>query len=101
MRAAAMAELGKSDDSDDDDASDDGLHNPVDYALRTWQEHRLHDSYPEPGGLNDQDPSLVMEDWGFLNARFNWWFATLSDMDDGGGDLFAEPDGDLPDWGDL
>ena len=95
MRAAAMAELGKSDDNDDDEF-DGGLNNPADYVLGTWAEHRLHDVLPEPGGFNDQDPSLVMEDWGLLNQIFNRWFARLSDDDgDDDDDLFDEPEGDV------
>lgn len=39
------------------------------YVIRTWIEHRLHHTYPEPGGYNDQDPYL-MEDWHTLNLCY-------------------------------
>ena len=43
-----------------------------------------------------------MEDWGFLNVRFNWWFATLNDMEDNGNDaLFDEPEDDVKGWEEL
>lgn len=84
---------------EDDDASDEGLHNPAYHICATWQEHRLHGNYPEAGGYGDQDPSLVMEDWGYLNMRFNWWFSTLSQLDRDD-DLFRTDEA-APDWSDL
>lgn len=87
---------------EDDDASDEGLNNPAYHICATWQEHRLHGNYPEAGGYSDQDPSLVIEDWGYVNTRFNWWFATLNDMgDNDNGALFDEPGGDVKGWQEL
>ncbi len=101
MRAAAMAELGKSDDEDEDDGDDDeGLNNPADYVAATWQEHRLHHTYPQSDGYDNQDPSL-MHDWGYLTSRFNWWFANLSALDGDDDALFDEPGGDVKGWQEL
>lgn len=34
----------------------------VNYAIRTWLDHRRHGTYPRAGGYDDQDPDL-MDDW--------------------------------------
>jgi len=97
VRTAALAELGKLDD-DADDSEPDGLNNDLGYVISTWQEHRLHDAYPEAGGYNDQDPGLVQHDWGVLNMRFNYWLNWLKDSDD---DDALDFDDDAPDWREL
>lgn len=45
--------------------------------MATWYEHRQHGTYPAPGGFNDQDAALVIDDWGLINKQFN----TLEDDD--------------------
>ena len=47
------------------------MHYPLWYAQATWYEHREHGKYPAPGGFNDQDARLVIDDWGVINMRFN------------------------------
>lgn len=42
------------------------LFHEVNYAIRTWLDHRKHGSYPKPGGYDRQDPFL-MADWHTLN----------------------------------
>lgn len=37
------------------------LHHEVNYAIRTWLDHRAHGSYPNPGGYNKQDPLLMAD----------------------------------------
>lgn len=45
------------------------LHYDVDYVIRTWFEHKLHHTYPEAGGYNDQDEYL-MQDWHVMNVYY-------------------------------
>lgn len=61
----------KSEEEDDSELMPelDALHHDEDYVVRTWIEHKLHHTYPEPGGYNDQDPYL-MEDWHTLNLCY-------------------------------
>jgi hypothetical protein len=42
------------------------LNHEVNYAIRTWLDHRKHGIYPRAGGYDDQDPDL-MADWHTLN----------------------------------
>lgn len=42
----------------------------IDYVIRTWMEHRIHHTYPELGGYNDQDDHL-MRDWHTMNIYYN------------------------------
>ena len=42
----------------------------VDYVIRTWLEHKIHHTYPEPGGYNDQDEDL-MDDWHTVNMYYS------------------------------
>lgn len=41
----------------------------ADYAIRTWLEHRLHHTYPDVGGYNDQSLELML-DWHKLNVYY-------------------------------
>ena len=36
-------------------------------------EHKLHHTYPAPGGYDDQD-DLLMKDWAVINRRVNFYF---------------------------
>lgn len=40
-----------------------------DYVMRTWLEHKLHHTYPDLGGYNDQDEYL-MRDWHTMNLYY-------------------------------
>ena len=40
-----------------------------DYVIQTWVEHKIHHTYPDSGGYNDQDPYL-MEDWHTMNLCY-------------------------------
>lgn len=42
------------------------IYHDVDYVMRTWLEHKIHHTYPEPGGYNDQCEWL-MRDWHVVN----------------------------------
>lgn len=42
------------------------LSHEVNYAIRTWLDHRKHGSYPKPGGYDRQCPFL-MADWHTLS----------------------------------
>jgi hypothetical protein len=60
----------KGEDDDDELLPElDALHYNEDYVIRTWIEHKIHHTYPEPGGYNDQDPYL-MSDWHTLNLCY-------------------------------
>lgn len=41
----------------------------VHYALNTWFHHRMHHVYPESGGYNSQDESL-MQDWTTISLYY-------------------------------
>lgn len=41
----------------------------IDYVIRTWLEHKLHHTYPDIGGYNDQDSDL-MDDWHIMNVYY-------------------------------
>lgn len=45
------------------------LFHDADYAIRTWLEHRLHHTYPDIGGYNDQC-AYLMRDWHSLNIYY-------------------------------
>lgn len=53
-------------DEDEDDSDNPPFHHPLDYVMETWTEHKLHHTYPESGGYNDQD-ALLMKDWHTVN----------------------------------
>jgi hypothetical protein len=40
-----------------------------DYVMRTWLEHKIHHTYPDRGGYNDQDEYL-MRDWHTMNVYY-------------------------------
>ncbi len=67
MRAYVAAEKGEENDDIPDEP--ERLHFEINYVIRTWLEHKLHHTYPELGGYNDQDPWL-MEDWHTLNMFY-------------------------------
>lgn len=48
-----------------------GLYYPLDYVLRTWNEHRQYHVLPDAGGWNDQDWRLVEHDWPLVTMRYN------------------------------
>lgn len=60
----------KGEDEDDDVLPDlSELNHDAEYVIRTWIEHKLHHTYPEPGGYNDQDEYL-MDDWHTMNLCY-------------------------------
>lgn len=61
-------------------ADDEGFWYPFWYAQATWLEHRRNGNYPAPGGFDDQDARLVIDDWGVLNKRMNALNADLPDF---------------------
>lgn len=71
-------QLGKNDDEDDELEDEVHLHYPLDYALETWQEHRLHHTYPAPGGYDDQD-AFLMKDWHVINLRVSYFYGLYKD----------------------
>lgn len=84
--------LGKSLDPDDGLPVDWGLNYGAREALTTWLEHDRYGTLPEMGAYNDQDPQLVMEDWGVINRRYNELWQLLIDHKD------DDPEIDAPDW---
>lgn len=52
-------------------SDDEGFWYPLWYVQATWLEHRQNGNYPAPGGFDDQDARLVIDDWGVLNKRMN------------------------------
>lgn len=47
------------------------LNYPYPYVVRTWLDYRKFGIYPEAGGYNNQDPMLVIHDWGLMNERYS------------------------------
>ena len=64
--------MGKDNASPDDDELEITLTYPLDYVIETWLEHKLHHTYPAPGGYDDQD-ALLMQDWSTVNRRVNYY----------------------------
>lgn len=64
-------EKGEDDEDDENELLPDlpALNHDAEYVIRTWIEHKLHHTYPEPGGYNDQDEYL-MEDWHTMNLCY-------------------------------
>lgn len=49
--------------------------------IDTWLGYRNHGTLPEPGGFNDQDPQLVIDDWGVMNARYSFLARSIKTLD--------------------
>lgn len=60
MQVLVKAEKGEDNDSVPNEQP--AFYHDIDYVIRTWLEHRVHHTYPDPGGYNDQDERL-MDDW--------------------------------------
>lgn len=58
-------------EDEDNDVPDEPppFQNEVGYVIQTWLEHKLHHTYPEQGGYNDQNLSLV-DDWHIMNMYY-------------------------------
>lgn len=67
MRSLLAAEKGE--DKSDVPQEQSHFYHDVGYVIRTWLEHRLHHTYPEMGGYNDQDEYL-MRDWHTLSLYY-------------------------------
>lgn len=50
------------------------LYYEAEYVIRTWLEHRLHHTYPESGGYNDQC-EFLMRDWHAMNVYYSRVYA--------------------------
>lgn len=57
-------------DSDTALPEPDILKHEADYVIRTWMEHKIHHTYPQPGGYDDQDEYL-MRDWHTMNLYYS------------------------------
>lgn len=68
MRQLLVAESGQPDDEAPPDTPEP-IANDVNYVIDTWLERKLHGLYPEAGGYNDQDESL-MYDWRKLTLHY-------------------------------
>lgn len=64
MQVLVRAEAGEENNTVPDEQPT--FHHEIDYVIRTWLERKMHHTYPEPGGYNDQDAQLV-EDWHTMN----------------------------------
>jgi len=89
------ADKGEDDEGENGEPPNFGLHFPLDYVINTWLAYRNHGILPEPGAFNDQDPLLVQEDWGKLNARYSYLARGMKTLDD----VFLPKSGkDWADW---
>lgn len=68
MRRVIAADKGE--DNDEIPNEPPFIFEDVDYVIRTWLEHRIHHTYPELGGYNDQDEWL-MRDWHVMNVYYS------------------------------
>lgn len=64
MRRLVAAEKGETDPYVPDEQPP--FFHDIDYIVRTWLEHKIHHTYPEPGGYNEQCEWL-MRDWHVVN----------------------------------
>lgn len=81
MKLVVSAEKGEPDDAVP--PRPDDLENDADYVMETWLQHRIHHTYPEPGGYNDQDETL-MRDWKTMNLwhlRVSAGYTLYDDID--------------------
>lgn len=67
MRTLLLAEKGE--DTQETPSEQPSFYHDVDYLVRTWLEHRLHHTYPDAGGYNDQCEWL-MKDWHVLSMYY-------------------------------
>lgn len=68
MRQLLVAESGQVDEDAPPETPEPFI-NDVNYVIDTWLERKLHSVYPDGGGYNDQDESL-MYDWRKMTLHY-------------------------------